>query len=115
MICEILIDSNPISINILFGILMVLLVMQIVIIYQIAGVKKSINNIGSAGAVSKGDDEDSRSMTNLAASNKSDDMEIAAAIMAAISAYSGIPESGLSIKSIKRVENKAGSWRNAGI
>lgn len=45
--------------------------------------------------------------------SKTDDLELVAAIMGALSTYLDVPTSGLKIKSIKRVSSN--NWRNAGI
>lgn len=42
-----------------------------------------------------------------------DEKEIVAAIMAAICAYSGMKQSNLNIKSIRRINNNDSAWRNA--
>jgi LPXTG-motif cell wall-anchored protein len=43
--------------------------------------------------------------------DKADDMELAAAIMGALSAYLNMPASKLRIRSIKRVDGTTSTWR----
>jgi glutaconyl-CoA/methylmalonyl-CoA decarboxylase subunit delta len=75
--------------------------------------QKNIDKIPSSPASSNVNNEQTRTVYSV--EEVSNDEEIAAAIVAAICAYTNSSSSDFVIKSIKRVNNSVPAWRRSGI